>query len=960
MDIARISGIVENISPILDFSSSGETLFLIIKSCEINNINEHGNEPFSAIYVALSKGYVYWKEKLTVGNSYIFNGHFIYCKDEVEGTVWYYTGNNCSFTSNAPDKQLLLNKPVNLSERGCLKDVLIPVDSILYDKAYVSLYEPSSISLKGFYETTEMNITGKVYQFHKSGWVELVTYDTNKPIICLDKKYPLMKSTMGLGLYMTSSQNNIFMKLNKFTTINAYSVYPMYLWGRLYGFAATVRTHITTHKLSDCDEPEMREKKPRIISLNLASEIGDRCLMFAMWRSYAVKKIFHGISSTTNDNETNNLFENMVALCSDKGKTLYDITKRPVVTIIKEFSNPSYTELYTIRAGYDSDLLCSKMPRIWTTSDICELVARKFSTCTCDVDEDIDYNYCLKLLVGPTGSDREGMCKWSNSFQLPVNEVVIGTVECVELLNNGCIFAIVSIMDLREGKLRVLISNYNSDEADQHAFNLIQQLAHLARDQEACYNLTILIRNPLFLAEMHNHVITNLDIKALFCDVRIIVPPDSLLTPSKFENKNILKYSTDIKNWNLPESPVESVRFLLSKCSNNLNNTDCISFNAMVIFKSMIIGAEKQYSMILRDINNADIITVYISSKNNYVNSITIGMYVRLSNCQLCISQNRKFVYVKSSDHKEMILEIIGFIENYEHLRQLASCRYRPSKLSIISDNNSGRYTPFPQFPPICKVSMLYKSRKYNRCLWKLIGCITFIKSVSVSLKCVNKPCMQKKISGERGNFFCSTCASNKTLKTLWEAHVTFDDGSGECHLLMEGIVVTDMLQLLCNNEIIAKTSKSYHKYHFTDIKKCIDCCVLLNGDIQYKNFEEKNTAPVSNTRIESDFQILSNSIADVTECRNMLSSFVRYHCTAVPLVEITGQLIFKNSTEEFSSGTRNLSLQEVNTAKPYVATTSQFFTLSVKHILVDVFVITKVTGDTLVDSIVKQLHCLN
>ncbi len=966
MDITRVSGIVENISPILDFTSSGETLFLMIKSCEINHdINEQDNEPFGVVYVALTKKYVYWKEKLIVGNSYTFNGNFFCCKDEVEGTIWYYSGNNCSFTLNTSDKPLLFNNHIDINRKKCLKDILIPVDSILYDKAYTSLHAPSSISLKGFYETTEINITGKIYQFHKSGWVELITYDTNRPIVCLDKNYPLTKNTMGFGLYMTSSQNNLFTKLNKFTIINAYSVYPMYLWGRLYGFAATVRTHITTLKSPDYDEPEMRAKKSRIISLNLTSEIEDRCLMFAMWRSYAVKKIFHAISSTLNENDANCLFENMLALCSDKGKTLYDITKRPVETIIKEFSNPSYTELYTIRAGYDSDLLCSKMPKMWTTSDVCELVERKFSSLTCVVDDELDYNYSLKLWEGPRGSDRDGICNWSNLVQLPVNEVVIGTIECVEVLNDSSNFFIVSIMDLRECKLRVFINNKSDDAAivtDDHSVNMLRHLLFLARDPESCYTQTILIiRNPLFLTEIHNHEISNLDIKTSFCDIRIIVPPDNVSKPIiKCRDNNIFESSSEITgyhNWNQKASPMASVRFLLSQCFHNTFNN---SFNAMVLFKSMIIGDEKQYSMILRDINNADIITAYIPSKNSYVKNITIGMYVKISNCQLCISQNRKYMYIKSSDRTDMKLEIIGYIENSKHLKELASSRYRPIGLAMINETNSDSYSPYPKFPPLSKVSILYESRKFNRCLWNLIGCITFIKSVSVSLSCGNKSCAQKRIAGELGKFICNTCGSSNTLKTLWEAHVSFDDGSGECQLLMEGSVVTDMLQILSSDPVKATYSKYSETYPFTDVKKCIDCCVLSYGYVQYKNYEDKNSAQTKNTSTENECKIYLSSTITVNECRNLLSSFVKYNCNSVPLVEITGKLIFKNSHEEFSTGTRNLNLQEVNTAKPYLATTGQFFTLSVKHILVEVFVIKRITGNLLVDRIVEQLNSLN
>lgn len=948
MDITRISGIVENISPILDFSTSGETLFLIIKYIETI---EENNVPFQIIHMALTKSYVHWKEQLIVGNSYTFNGHFIYCKDEIEGTNWYYAQNDCSFQLNASIKPSIEDKLMTTSINECLKDIIIPVDNILYDKAYISLYQPNSISLKGYYETTEMNITGKVYQFHKSGWIELITYDNNKSIICADKKYPVIKSTMGLGLYMTPSQNYPFNTLNKFTIITAYSVYPMYLWGRLYGFAATVRTHIATINTSDAISvgvPDTCRKKPRVIPLKLSSEVGDRCLMFAMWKSYAVKKMFYAVSFTLSENDTNIVFKNMLNLCSDKGNTLYDITKRPADAVIKEFSNPSYAELYVVRAGHDSDLLCCKMPKIWSTTDVHALVERKFSYCTDTVDEDLDYKYSLKLWEGPRGDNNQGGCNWSDAVQLAQNEVLIGTIEYVECYDH-INFAIVTITDLRECKLRVLV-NCNSDSSrlgHERTIEVLQYLANLTNGIDT--NYIIVVRNPLFLTEIYNYKISNLDVKTSCYDIRIVVPPsneETLMTGS------VTRLSSVSVNFN------ESVRLLLFHCNDNFKAySSNVNVTAIVLYKSMIFGNDKQCSMILRDMNNSDIITVYIPSTNNSFKSVTLGMCVRFSHCQVCVSQNRKFIYIKSADKREMSLEIIGFVENREHLIHIASCNHKPLKIAMFNEVHcDNKFMPFPKSPPIITVSKLYKSRKYNRCVWNLIGNITFIKTVSISLHCSNSSCTRKKYSGIMGKFICSICGSNSSLRPFWEAHVSFDDGSGECQLLMEGTVVTDMLKFQ-SSDPCAVIPIHENKISVLDTIKCIETCVELYGEIQYKSCEEKNVTHNATQGNTINNHNNTNSYLSHLEGQNLLSNFVRYCCNYIPLMEITGKILFKNNNEEFNVGTRNVNLQEVNIAKPYLAATSQFFTLSMRHVLFEVLFIKAVSGNILIDHITKQMQ---
>ena len=67
--------------------------------------------------------------------------------------------------------------------------------------------------------------------------------------------------------------------------------------------------------------------------------------------------------------------------------------------------------------------------------------------------------------------------------------------------------------------------------------------------------------------------------------------------------------------------------------------------------------------------------------------------------------------------------------------------------------------------------------------------------------------------------------------------------------------------------------------------------------------------------------------------------------------------ILFKNNNEDFNVGTRNVNLQEVNIAKPYLAATSQFFTLSMRHVLFEVLFIKSVTGNILIDHITKQMQ---
>jgi hypothetical protein len=298
-------------------------------------------------YIALTKRGITYKEMIMLNGRYVFSG-LKKCSwkrskaakghkkvtDEIEtiteSTVHWYIGDDscvvsiCGEMSTAEIERIrhestVLNTrdhPTALNESECAEMV-----------------QPSSTYLKDFFSSKEIVIEGTVSYLDPSGWIEL---------FLLNPVLPCYKSRLVNVFIIHYSRSDTTEKLLKGVKVRISFVFPIYLWGKLKGFAATVRSHIEIMDSSDqsavcggegvrsrvsrkrdrkdLSTPSSCSKRVNQDTINLTDEVVSiadidspavtarlyvpqelkaRCHMFAAWRAHLEKKYTMSISQST-------------------------------------------------------------------------------------------------------------------------------------------------------------------------------------------------------------------------------------------------------------------------------------------------------------------------------------------------------------------------------------------------------------------------------------------------------------------------------------------------------------------------------------------------------------------------------------------------------------------------------------------------------------------------------------
>lgn len=297
-------------------------------------------------YIALTKRGIAYKDMIMLNGRYVFSG-LKKCSwkrskaakghknvtDEVEtiteSTVHWYIGDDscvvslCGEMSNAEIEKIHQESTV-LNTRDHL--------TALNESECAEIVQPSSTYLKDFFSSQEIVIEGTVSYLDPSGWIEL---------LLLNPVLPGYKSRLVNVFIVHYSRSDTTEKLLKGVKVRISFVFPIYLWGKLKGFAATVRSHIEIMDSSDlsavCGSEVVRSRVTRkrdrrdlstpsncskrgnqdtinltdeVVSivdisspavtarLSVPQELKARCHMFAAWRAYLEKKYTMSISQS--------------------------------------------------------------------------------------------------------------------------------------------------------------------------------------------------------------------------------------------------------------------------------------------------------------------------------------------------------------------------------------------------------------------------------------------------------------------------------------------------------------------------------------------------------------------------------------------------------------------------------------------------------------------------------------
>ena len=298
-------------------------------------------------FIALTKGGMTFKKMIVLNGRYVFSG-LKKCSwkrskaanskkivtDEVvtttESTVhWYIGDDNCVVVTCS--KELAESQRIHHSHSVVGAEELL---TALHETECSEMVQPSTTYLKDLFSSKEIMIEGTISSLNPSGWIEL---------LLLNPVLPGHKSRIMNVFIIHYSRSDTTDKLLKGMKVRISFVFPIYLWGKLKGCAATVRSHVEIVD-SCCDQTleyrgeDVRAKIPRkrdrndlsssstscggkneyavdltdceTISnvaidsrtapsrLTVPQELRTRCHMFAAWRAYLEKKYTMSVSQS--------------------------------------------------------------------------------------------------------------------------------------------------------------------------------------------------------------------------------------------------------------------------------------------------------------------------------------------------------------------------------------------------------------------------------------------------------------------------------------------------------------------------------------------------------------------------------------------------------------------------------------------------------------------------------------
>jgi hypothetical protein len=244
-------------------------------------------------------------------------------------------------------------------------------------------FRPLSISQKDEYSHHPIHLQGivcRAYQsFNQIFWIEIL----NKT------KYIKGESFF---IYFPCDRHHSLSQINfsKFLvgdSIIFYSVYPIYLWGRLHGFAMTARSWFMTQRISQSffpsislhhtsSTPTSTQTEKQFISLkdlhltsSLHNLLNRNCSLFLAWSAYVNRRIKQCVSSSSTCHYHSPDYGRLLTLFIFKLNLLLELFQIPnQITFSNEFIQKDTGPFFMIRAGQDLDYLCNQLPEVRLTS----------------------------------------------------------------------------------------------------------------------------------------------------------------------------------------------------------------------------------------------------------------------------------------------------------------------------------------------------------------------------------------------------------------------------------------------------------------------------------------------------------------------------------------------------------------------------------------------------------------
>eukprot|EP01041_Mallomonas_annulata_P003664 gene3664-7300_t len=271
-----------------------------------------------------------------------------------------------------------------------------------------------SISSKEMFMCREINVEGTILHMFKEGWIDLE---------CLDSSPTNTTTTVALHTNITSHTYcaqplRLFLchrqpapidaSLRAGARLKMRAVLPVFLWGRLCGVVATVRSHLSIAQFAHTHTPALSPSTrsthhvvPVPISvtkpipmpvLRVPPDVRSRCVLYCAWRAVVSRDIHHAISTSSSSSSssqsssgnsvpvsvaaaavlvpmTDRIHRVRTAIEKHTDMALFDISSGSGSgsgcgrTVQEEFIHNHFAPLFTVRAGRDADWLTSHLPK---------------------------------------------------------------------------------------------------------------------------------------------------------------------------------------------------------------------------------------------------------------------------------------------------------------------------------------------------------------------------------------------------------------------------------------------------------------------------------------------------------------------------------------------------------------------------------------------------------------------
>ena len=680
---------------------------------------------------------------------------------------------------------------------------------LLRDAAFTDFITPSTIAIKNDYEGTEICIEGVFQRYHQdSGYVEFFFKEDSASSSSSGSYYDHDEVTVGIYLtdYPLSSLESVVHLQPQRCLIRASSVLPMYLWGKLYGFAATIRSHIEVLPLCSDDDNTDRKRSRCAAVEPPGPPVCERCAMFSVWRNFVTNKLsycivalrathletlwslLHGPLLLASTNYASSGADSLAATLPHFSQ-YSNISNRTLRRLKHQFLDLNYLQLYKVRNGRDSDLLTSHFAYLLSVGNVLDYVrASDAHTTLLGSSAVYDNKFYPKVVMGYFSSTLE---KYHMSTQLHSRRVLVGTFNPQRLFRysrtTGAGWSsrqvlMFELTDALDNSIKCIVAGFKSPGGEVLNDIDVARLQPLSKhcDQDVA----------VFIEDFSVYLEKGCQLPGLGdsggVEICLLVDPRDI----KFV------YSTDASASSIAEVgtavilETSNVRWILAHNLATAGHSGCNEICGVVVAKEIAVeqcNGKRQLLLQLKDCVHSDVITVYFLHTFDYSTcDILVASVVRLTD--VFINATAKYTYVKTSVTTE--IDIVG-MATIDQMRSVLSLPFQncngsidavaaASALSAAAASSSS--TSATVTPPD---NLLCNLQKSSKTLWRFVGSVTLVKYIKCVLRCA---CSDRAaVAARSGNLQCSSCHSAKNLRCHWTIQCVLDDGSAEAKMMVEG-----------------------------------------------------------------------------------------------------------------------------------------------------------------------------